>query len=271
MAKRGLGFSDAETNAMLNLIEKHLPLSTDEWDYIAGLHCVAFPSAKRNSESLKRRFNKLCRKGPPTGDPYCSPLVRKAKRLRRMLTQEADIVCGENAAELANSVFESETMGTDNSFILHNQTPCSDSQNDITYNNESHGNANHDDSIHIEGARHVSIQTEGSQCDVLQLEGSQHDSTTNDVLQDDISSLDSSASAFARRHYSKNRLKHYKEERNTYLKSLIKSTTEHMESEKRDREESRKTQEALLLSVVETNKKIAEAMLALVESIKNQK
>ncbi|KAE9098068.1 hypothetical protein PF010_g15709, partial [Phytophthora fragariae] len=43
----GSGFSDAETAGLLDLLEAHLPLSRDEWDYVASLHNAAYVGEDR--------------------------------------------------------------------------------------------------------------------------------------------------------------------------------------------------------------------------------
>ncbi|KAE9269774.1 hypothetical protein PF001_g29079, partial [Phytophthora fragariae] len=58
-----------ETAGLLDLLEAHLPLSRDEWDYVASLHNAAYVGEDRTTDSLKRKFAKLHRKRIPTGDP----------------------------------------------------------------------------------------------------------------------------------------------------------------------------------------------------------
>ncbi|KAE8886086.1 hypothetical protein PF007_g16037 [Phytophthora fragariae] len=48
----GSGFSDAETAGLLDLLEAHLPLSRDEWDYVASLHNAAYVGEDRTTDSL---------------------------------------------------------------------------------------------------------------------------------------------------------------------------------------------------------------------------
>ncbi|GMF58761.1 unnamed protein product [Phytophthora fragariaefolia] len=35
---KGAGFSDAEASSLLELLEMNLPISRDEWDYVASFH-----------------------------------------------------------------------------------------------------------------------------------------------------------------------------------------------------------------------------------------
>ncbi|KAE9000495.1 hypothetical protein PF011_g14146 [Phytophthora fragariae] len=95
---RGAGFSDAETAGLLDLLEAHLPLSRDEWDYVASLHNAAYVGEDRTTDSLKRKFAKLHRKRIPTGDPNIPTNVLKAKRVRGEMTRRADLGDGEDAA-----------------------------------------------------------------------------------------------------------------------------------------------------------------------------
>ncbi|EGZ26482.1 hypothetical protein PHYSODRAFT_327380 [Phytophthora sojae] len=76
----------------------HLPLSRDEWDYVASLHNAAYVGDDRTTDSLKRKFAKLHRKRIPTDDLSIPANVLQAKRVRLEMTRRADLGDGEDAA-----------------------------------------------------------------------------------------------------------------------------------------------------------------------------
>jgi hypothetical protein len=43
---RGQGFNHTETNALLDLVQIHLPISARDWDNIARSHLVYYPESR---------------------------------------------------------------------------------------------------------------------------------------------------------------------------------------------------------------------------------
>ncbi len=76
---RGMGVSKQELFALLDIIEKHLPVAQNDWDLVEADHEAMYPDSLRTRDSLKRKFVSLYRIKVPTGDPKCPPEVRRAK------------------------------------------------------------------------------------------------------------------------------------------------------------------------------------------------
>ncbi|DBA00912.1 TPA: hypothetical protein N0F65_006112 [Lagenidium giganteum] len=80
---RGLGFTGAEVEYLLDLLEDHLPLTGDEWDGISMAFNEPFNgTAMRTTDSLRRTFSSLHRKRMPTGNPNMHPTGKRAKLIR---------------------------------------------------------------------------------------------------------------------------------------------------------------------------------------------
>ena len=88
---KNLNYSQEETTAFLNLIEKHLPIGSEEWEVVASEHKENFPVQNRTDDSLKRKFASFYRSKVPTGDPNCPPHVRRAKHLRYQIKERSEI------------------------------------------------------------------------------------------------------------------------------------------------------------------------------------
>jgi len=88
---RGNGFSQDETNYLLDSIQEFHPISMDEWAAVERRHMVAFPDRERTRESLRRKFQTLYLVKKATGDPTCPPEVRRAKELQRAIREKAEV------------------------------------------------------------------------------------------------------------------------------------------------------------------------------------
>ena len=108
---RGLGFSQQEVFALLDIIEEHCPVAQDDWDLIAADHAALYPDSKRNSESLRRKFVSLYRKKTPTGDPKCPPDVRRAKFILEQIKKSVDLSEGEEGQVLGDEEEEEQEDG----------------------------------------------------------------------------------------------------------------------------------------------------------------
>eukprot|EP00521_Asterionellopsis_glacialis_P015948 CAMPEP_0195305870 /NCGR_PEP_ID=MMETSP0707-20130614/36912_1 /TAXON_ID=33640 /ORGANISM="Asterionellopsis glacialis, Strain CCMP134" /LENGTH=133 /DNA_ID=CAMNT_0040370077 /DNA_START=17 /DNA_END=418 /DNA_ORIENTATION=- len=89
-AKRGQGYSIEETLSFLDILERILPIGSDEWDSVLREHDEKYSEQKRDVNSLKRKFGKLYRTQIPTGDPNCPPEVVRAKRISRDIKERAE-------------------------------------------------------------------------------------------------------------------------------------------------------------------------------------
>jgi hypothetical protein len=78
--ERTFHFSSTEVQGLLNVIEEILPVHGEDWEDVSQSHAANFPGSFCTSDSLKRKFQQLYRVKKLTGDPFCPPEVRKAKR-----------------------------------------------------------------------------------------------------------------------------------------------------------------------------------------------
>ena len=61
-----------------------------EWESVAQLHSDEFSDLLRTGEALKRKFNLIIKKSPPTGDPKCPQYVRDALIARRLIIDKTE-------------------------------------------------------------------------------------------------------------------------------------------------------------------------------------
>ena len=94
---RGLGYTDVELQALLDIVEEVLPRSPNEWEAVSRCHIENYPG--RTLDSIRRKFNALANHKKPTGDPNCPPTVRRAKRIFALIRQRMDISDGEDEVE----------------------------------------------------------------------------------------------------------------------------------------------------------------------------
>ena len=91
---RGLGYTDIELQALLDIVEEVLPRSPNEWEEVSRRHIENYPG--RTLDSIRRKFNALANHKKPTGDPHCPPTVRRAKRIFALIRERMDISDGED-------------------------------------------------------------------------------------------------------------------------------------------------------------------------------
>ena len=111
---RGLGYTDSELEALLDIVEEVLPRSPNEWEAISRRHIENFPG--RTQDSIRRKFNSLANHKKPTGDPNCPPTVRRAKRIFALIRERMDISDGEDdneSDEVAPAVLTEDGVGID--------------------------------------------------------------------------------------------------------------------------------------------------------------
>ncbi len=107
-------FTSMEVQGLLNVIEEILPVHGEEWEDVSQSHAENSPNSHRTSESLKRKFQQLYRAKKPTGDPFCPPEVRMAKRLRRLITTKCEIDDAEGGPLPPDVSFDDDVVGDEN-------------------------------------------------------------------------------------------------------------------------------------------------------------
>ena len=88
-SQRGAGYTRAEIDSMLDLVEEHLPISAEEWEVVARKHRENFPDLNRARESMKRKFSMIALRKAPTGDPDIPSYVRRAKTIKSSIEERA--------------------------------------------------------------------------------------------------------------------------------------------------------------------------------------
>ena len=90
MGKRGAAWSDEETECLLRILEKYLPICPDEWERVKTLFDEDHGDKARSTKALERRFVGLHRTTEPTGDPNIPPHVIWAKEVSIMIRDKTD-------------------------------------------------------------------------------------------------------------------------------------------------------------------------------------
>ena len=89
--KGSLSYTDAEIDMLLQLMERHLPVGTQEWEYVEAEFNSANLKSLRDVISLRKKFNMLVKKKIPTGNPMCPPFFRRAKQIFSALVNKCNI------------------------------------------------------------------------------------------------------------------------------------------------------------------------------------
>jgi len=92
---RGRGFTVAEIDSLLEIIDDVLPIGPNDWDRVTERHCTFYPGLGRTRESLQRKFASLYNHKKPTGDPSCPVYVRNAKHIFKRIKEAMDLSDGE--------------------------------------------------------------------------------------------------------------------------------------------------------------------------------
>jgi hypothetical protein len=87
---RSSGFNEQEVEHLLTCIDDLLPIGPDAWERVLDNHAAMFGANGRDTQSIRRKFNKLVKTAIPTGDPNCPPNVRWAKRIYRKIEEKMD-------------------------------------------------------------------------------------------------------------------------------------------------------------------------------------
>jgi hypothetical protein len=107
-------FTSTEVQGLLQVIEDILPVHGEEWEDVSQSHAANFPTNQCTSESLKRKFQQLYRVKKLTGDPFCPPDVRMAKRLRHLITTKCEIDDAEGGPLPPHVSFNDDVVGDEN-------------------------------------------------------------------------------------------------------------------------------------------------------------
>ena len=107
-------YTSTEIQGLLQVIEEILPVHGEDWEEVSQAHAANFPNTLRNAESIKRKFQALYRVKKPTGDPFCPPEVRFAKRLRHLITTKCEIDDGEGGPLPPDVSFDDDVVGDEN-------------------------------------------------------------------------------------------------------------------------------------------------------------
>jgi hypothetical protein len=99
----GFQFKATEINNFLALVEEYMPVSAQSWQLVVDLHAEKYNKEKRTSESLWRKFQEVCRRTGPTGDPNCPDYVIYAKHLNRQPIEMVDASSGGSKAERSSA------------------------------------------------------------------------------------------------------------------------------------------------------------------------
>ena len=87
-------YNDQDIEALLDIVQELRPLGADQWQNVADRYnrgAASRERAQRDADSLRKKFNGLCRHKKPTGDPQCPPLVKRAKRIQRDIEESANV------------------------------------------------------------------------------------------------------------------------------------------------------------------------------------
>jgi hypothetical protein len=123
--RRGAGFGRDEVSCFLDAIEKHLPISPNEWDMVEIHHAKYYPDSARTKDSLKRKFLTLHRTKIPTGDPNCPIEVRRAKRIYEEMKKKTELSDAETDDE---DDAEEDDEGEDEVEVEANKKPNDDGE-----------------------------------------------------------------------------------------------------------------------------------------------
>ena len=87
-----LNYGIEETKHLFDIMEKILPIGTDEWKSVLDQHSIEYSG--RSVLSIRRRYQNLHRKQAPTGSPNMPEDVRQAKRIKYKIGKRAELCDG---------------------------------------------------------------------------------------------------------------------------------------------------------------------------------
>ena len=153
---RGTNFSPEEVDCMLELIEKHMPLSASQWQKVVDEHMMRFPTTDRDIDGLRRKFNALASKKIPTGDPFIPPDVKKAKKIRNDLSKFSGLKTGSpEKMEINFNTINSKGGALEDDFSSTRDEEFKDSVEFVGSDSEDDGDNNKDDDDEDDGSKNV--------------------------------------------------------------------------------------------------------------------
>jgi fumarylpyruvate hydrolase len=87
---RGLGFTAAEINNFLDIMQEVVPVNPLEWAVVVDRHHRLFANRKRDQTSIKRKFYSIAKIMPSNGDPEGPAYIQKAKDVQRAIQVKKD-------------------------------------------------------------------------------------------------------------------------------------------------------------------------------------
>ncbi len=88
-----------------------LPVDGEDWEEVARLHNLNFPTNGRDSVKLKCKFQQNYWVEMPTGVPMCPREIPMAKRIREQIRDKAEIDDGEGELLLQDPSFQEDVEG----------------------------------------------------------------------------------------------------------------------------------------------------------------
>ncbi|CAB9501261.1 unknown protein [Seminavis robusta] len=92
-------FTDGEVSGFFDILERRLPIGKEEFTKCMDEYNALFPDRPRGYNNLKAQFNKHASKKPPTGDPDCPPLTKRAKRIKAGMKEKAGMLTMANIGD----------------------------------------------------------------------------------------------------------------------------------------------------------------------------
>jgi hypothetical protein len=94
-------YREDELDYLMQVCEDILPMGKYEWERVTTRYNSKYPRRQRKMVNLRNQFNTFAKAKPPTGDPDCPPLVRRAKRVVRRTTEKAGMEVLNDPEQLA--------------------------------------------------------------------------------------------------------------------------------------------------------------------------
>ena len=101
-------FNTREISHMIHCVSEIQPLSMVEWEQVAQLHSDEYSDLLRTAEALKRKFNAIIKKAPPTGNPECPQYVRDALIARRLIIEKTEASDGGSDLDRSSNFDDSD-------------------------------------------------------------------------------------------------------------------------------------------------------------------
>jgi len=90
-AEHGKGFTPAQEEDMLDVIEEILPVGGEEWTLVKFKHDKKWGFMNRKEDGLRRKCSTLYRNKAPTGNPIIPNTVQRAQDIRQSIRDKADM------------------------------------------------------------------------------------------------------------------------------------------------------------------------------------